>query len=283
MKFEVVSDKVGFCEGPVFCRNGSIVITSLSDGCLYKTENGITSQFVMLGGGPNGAVEAADGRLYVAQSGGVFLTKPDVPAANPSVQVVSPDGSVSALKDGPTAPNDLAFGPDGFLYVSDPTRGPERVDGRLWRFDVTSGEGEQLTRMPWYCNGIGFSGETDCFYVADTKNGRILRFRMDDPRTEKAELFVQMDRNVPDGFAFDIEGNLICATVAESQEPGEAGCLQVWSKDGKHLDIIETSGLQYVTNVAIHTDGTIIVTDSSAGRMLKGKWHCGGMPLYPFR
>lgn len=283
MKFEVISDKVGFCEGPVFCQDGSIVITSLSDGCLYRTVQDVTTQFVMLGGGPNGLVEAADGRLYVAQSGGVFLTKPTVPPATPAVQVVSPDGTVTALKPGPVAPNDLAFGPDGYLYVSDPTRGPARADGRLWRYDVSTGEGEQLTRMDWYCNGVAFSTETDCFYVADTRNGRILRFRMDDPRTEKAELFVQMKRNVPDGFAFDIEGNLICATVAESDDAGEAGCLQVWSKDGRHLDTIEVSGMQYVTNVAIDTDGTMIVTDATAGRLVRGRWHCAGLPLIPFR
>jgi gluconolactonase len=281
MEFEVLSDRVGFCEGPVFSRDGSIIITSLSDGCLYRTENGTTKEFVMLGGGPNGAVEAADARLYIAQSGGVFLTKPNVPSAKPSVQVVSPDGNVTALQDGPVAPNDLAFGPDGYLYVTDPTRGPERTDGRLWRYDVNSGEGEQLTHMDWYCNGIAFSTETDCFYVADTKNGRILRFRMDAPTTDKAEVFIQMERNVPDGFAFDIEGNLICATVAESE--GGAGCLQVWSKDGKLIDVIETSGLQYVTNVAIDANGTMVVTDASAGRLLKGKWHCAGLPLVPFR
>lgn len=283
MHFEVLSDRVGFCEGPVFCRDGSIVITSLSDGCLYRTIDGRTSEYVMLGGGPNGAVESADGKLYVAQSGGVFLTKPEVAPARPGIQVVSKDGSVSVLAEGPVAPNDLAFGPDGHLYVTDPTRGPERSSGRLWRYDIGTGECEQLTQMDWYCNGIGFTEERDCFYVADTRNGRILRFRMDDPRTEKAEIFIDMERNVPDGFAFDVEGNLICATVAEGMENGEAGCLQVWSKEGKLIDTIETSGLQYVTNVAIDTDGTMIVTDASAGRALRGKWYHPGMPLHPFR
>jgi sugar lactone lactonase YvrE len=92
-----------------------------------------------------------------------------------------------------------------------------------------------------------------------------------------------MERNVPDGFAFDVEGNLICATVAEARDPGGAGCLQVWSKEGKHLDTIEVSGKPYVTNVAISAGGEMVVTDSTSGRLLRGQWHCGGLPLYPFR
>jgi gluconolactonase len=290
MKFEVISDKVGFCEGPVFCQDGSIIVTSISDGCLYKTVNNQTTRFALLGGGPNGAVEAADGRIYVAQSGlyidhpgGAFVTKDGVPRTSPAVQVVSPDGSFTDLQAGPVSPNDLAFGPDGYLYVSDPTRQPSRADGRLWRYDIASGQVEQIARMDWYCNGVAFSTETDCFYVADTRSGRILRFRLDDPRTEKAEVFIQMERNVPDGFAFDVEGNLICATVAEARDPGGAGCLQVWSKEGKHLDTIEVSGKPYVTNVAISAGGEMVVTDSTSGRLLRGQWHCGGLPLYPFR
>ncbi|MEJ8814638.1 SMP-30/gluconolactonase/LRE family protein [Variovorax ureilyticus] len=281
MKFDVVTDAVGFCEGPVQCRDGSIVITSLSDGCLYKVVDGQVSTFAMLGGGPNGAVEGEHGDLFVAQSGGVFLTKPDVPPAKGDVVLVRPDGSFEALGSGPRSPNDLAFGPDGMLYVTDPTRGTARDDGRLWRFDIESGECEQLTTMPWYCNGIAFSTETDCFYVADTLSGRILRFRLDDPRTEKAELVVQMTRCVPDGFAFDATGNFVIATVGRSES--ETGCLQVFSPEGKLLDIVETGSGQYCTNVAIDAERNIVVTDSSKGRLLKGIWPHPGLPLHPFR
>lgn len=285
MDFEVVTDAVGFCEGPVQCRDGSIVVTSLSDGCLYKISDGNLSMLAMLGGGPNGAVEAKNGDLFVAQSGGgsrgVFLTKPDVPPAKGDVVHVRRDGSFQALGSGPTAPNDLAFGPDGLLYVTDPTRGPARNDGRLWRFDTASGEGERLTTMDWYCNGIGFTSETDCFYVADTRSGRILRFRLDDPRTEKAEVVIQMSRNVPDGFAIDTAGNFVVATVGLSEK--EPGCLQVFSPQGKLLEIVETGTGQYCTNVAIDADCNIVVTDSSNGRLLRGKWPHPGLALHPFR
>jgi gluconolactonase len=281
MKFEVITDAVGFCEGPVQCRNGSIVITSLSDGCLYKIADGNLSTFAKMGGGPNGAVEAKNGDLYVAQSGGVFLTKPDVPPAKGGVVRVRADGSFEDLGGGPRSPNDLAFGPDGLLYVTDPTRGPERADGRLWRFDTATGECEQLATMNWYCNGIGFSTETDCFYVADTRSGRILRFRMDDPRTEKAEVFIQMPHCVPDGFAFDAVGNLVIASVGRDEN--EMGGLQVYSPEGKLLEMVDTGSGQYCTNVAIDAERNIVVTDSSKGRLLKGIWPNAGLALHPFR
>ena len=281
MKFEVISDQVGFCEGPVQCRNGSIVITSLSDGCLYKIENGQLSTLAMLGGGPNGAVEAGNGDLLVTQSGGVFLTKPDVPPAKAGVVRVRPDGSFKTIGSGPTSPNDLAFGHDGLLYVTDPTRGPDRTDGRLWRLDAASGHYELLTTMGWYCNGVAFSTETDCFYVADTLSGRILRFRLDDPRTEKAEVFIQMPHCVPDGFAIDVAGNFVIASVGRSED--EMGGLQVYSPQGKLLEIVDTGSGQYCTNVAIDADSNIVVTDSSNGRLLKGIWPHAGLALHPFR
>lgn len=280
MKFDVLTDRVGFCEGPVHCQDKSILVTSLSDGVLYRLADNEVSVFSQVGGGPNGLVEGLDGAFFVAQSGGVYLSKSELKAA-PGVQKVAKDGTVSALQAGPHSPNDLAFGPDGYLYVTDPTRRPARDDGRLWRYDVASGEGELLATMDWFCNGIGFSTEADCFYVADTRCGRILRFRLDKPTVDDAEVVIQIKGGVPDGFAIDVEGNFVIATIG--REHGDDGGVQVWSPQFKLQEEFAFPGSQHVTNIAIAPDRTILVTDSSRGKVLVGTWHCAGLPLHPFR
>ena len=84
-----------------------------------------------VGGGPNGLAWGADGALYVAQNGGVFGASGP---ARPGVQRIR-DGQVAYAVDFPfEAPNDLAFGPDGRLWVTDPRTDRalhEPIEGRV--------------------------------------------------------------------------------------------------------------------------------------------------------
>lgn len=288
MRQRVIGEGLGFTEGPVFLQSGEIVVVSIDQGRLYRlTETG-PRVFAEPGGGPNGAAEGPDGSVYVAQNGGKWnaaVRKAAVRKAAPDltggVQVVSPDGAVRWLTRDPIAPNDLCFGPDGFLYVTDPTRRPSRDDGRLWRCHPETAEAELLVSVHWYPNGIGFGLEDDALYVASTQEQQIKRFPLVAGRLGAPEVAIQMTTGHPDGFAFDADGNLIVCAVSWSDAPGE---IQTWSPGGKLLDVLRPGPGRRYTNAALSAGRVLAVTDSEGGRVLAlDPWPRAGLMLHPFR
>jgi gluconolactonase len=278
---EVLADDVGFTEGPVLMRSGETVFTSIDRGVVYASREGTTRVLAETGGGPNGATEGREGVVYVAQNGGTDPARP-WPGICGGVQAISPSGQWSWLTQDPISPNDLCFGPDGWLWVTDPTRRrPERDDGRLWRCDPETGFSELLASLSWYTNGIGFGLEDDCVYVAHTRDGQIIRFPIDTSyRLGRPEVFVQLDHGVPDGFAFDVEGKLTVAAVGAEGEPGD---IQTYDREGKLIDVYDGDFSQKCTNVAIG-DGRLIVTDAGAGTVIEVTgWPTVGLPLHPYR
>lgn len=280
MRWEVLASGVGFAEGPVFRGAGDVLVTSIDRGHLYRIVDGEASLFAVTGGGPNGATEGVDGSIYVAQNGGRAPAAPD-PSTTGGVQRVGPSGRLEWVTRDPISPNDLCFGPDGYLYLTDPTRRPQRDDGRLWRVDVATGDAELLVSVPWYPNGIGFGVEDDALYVASTGDATIRRFPVSASGLGKPEVFLKMDCCHPDGFAFDVEGNIVIAAPGTADSPGS---VQVWSPEGRHLDLFQPGDGRYYTNLAISPERALVVTDSSHGRVLVVRdWPHRGLPLHPFR
>lgn len=272
-------DDIGFTEGPVVCQDGSIAVTSIDRGVVYRIAEGEANVLGRTGGGPNGAVEGEDA-FYVTQNGGIWPSL-DTVTAKPGVQRVSRDGAVAALIGEMVAPNDLAFGPDGLLYVTDPTRKPERNDGRIWRVDTRAGKGEVILHCDWYPNGIGFSLDDDWIYIADTGRRRLVRVPIDAPAPDAVETVFEMSVGMPDGFAFDVDGN--CVVAAVGVEEGDQGTVQVWSREGKLLEMIEPRQSRFITNLAISPERILYVCDSGNSRLLSMEWPAPGLPLHPFR
>ena len=271
---------MGFTEGPVITAAGDIVVASIDHGRLYAIRDGEVSVLAETRGGPNGAAEGADGRIFVAQNGGKWpaTAAPDITGG---VQVVTPDGSIDWLTRDPVSPNDLCFGPDGSLYVTDPTRRQSRDDGRIWRCNIETGEAELLVSLPWFPNGIGFGIEDDAIYVASTGDAKIIRFPLNRGRLGSPEVVIAMKNGHPDGFAFDLEGNVVIAALSLQHGQGE---IQTWSIDGIHLDTFLPGPNSHYTNVAISPDRTLIVADSDGGAVLAvDGWPSSGLPLHPFR
>src|SRR5579859_6728776 len=197
----IIARDLGFAEGPVISQTGQYFVTSIDRGCIYHISGDAAAVWAVSGGGPNGATEgppdAFGPTLYISQNGG---TRPAHrwPSVTGGVQIARAGGRIDWLTRDPVSPNDLCFGPDGLLYVTDPTRGrPDRDDGRIWRCDPQTGEAELLVSVPWYPNGIGFGLEDDAVYVASTGEQRIWRFPLTGSGLGKPEVFIQQDRGLP--------------------------------------------------------------------------------------
>lgn len=276
--------EVGFTEGPVITPSGEIFVTSIDHGRVYRITESGPEVFADLGGGANGAALAEDGTLYIAQNGGRWSH--NGPAWGPDsvggVQVVRPDGTFEWVTRDPIAPNDLCFGPDGYLYVTDPTRAPRSADGRIWRIDPESGEAELLLSVPWFPNGIGF-GPEDALYLASTWESRIARFALDDGNKLVDEhTVIEMDKGYPDGFAFDNEGNLLIGAISDNDD--EPGDIQIYDPSGTLLDVIQPGTGSKYTNLALSSEGLLVIAASSLGQVLAIKdWPSAGLPLHPFR
>jgi gluconolactonase len=241
--------------------------------------DGVLSQPVVTGGGPNGLTEGKDGVLYVAQNGGKHPAH-KWPGITGGVQRISAGGTVDYLTQDPVSASDICMGPDGLLYVTDPTRTAARDDGRIWRCDPESGEAEILISVAWQPNGIGFSLEKDALYVADTRHCRIVRYTLSGGRLSHEEDFARLPHNVPDGFCFDVDGNLIIAAVNFQA----AGDLQVYDRNGHFLESCYLGDDPFYTNVALSADRRLFITNASGGGVLViDDWPTAGLPLNPFR
>lgn len=278
-----IASGVGFSEGPVIMPSGETFVTSIDHGRVYRITDSGAEVFADLGGGANGATLGEDGTLYVAQNGGRWSH--DGPAwgldSIGGVQSIQPDGNIAWVTKDPISPNDLCFGPDGYLYVTDPTRAPRGADGRIWRVAPESGEAELLLSVPWFPNGIGFDAD-DYLYLASTWESRIVRFELDEGRLTDPQTVIEMEYGYPDGFAFDVEGNLLVGAISDTED--KLGEIQVWSPSGTLLDVLKPGSGSKYTNIALGADRTLIIAASSLGEVLRvDDWPVAGLPLHPFR
>ncbi len=278
----ILASGLGFLEGPVIGDDGSLYVTSLSQGGIYRVDDdGSTTLVADTNGGCNGATFGRDGVLFIAQNGGRRLSDgPAFPPANCGVQRLDPDGTVSWLTQDPICPNDLCFGPDGMLYVTDPTRSPAMNDGRVWRIDSTSGESELLMSIPWFVNGLAW-GPDDRLYLASTGESTIYVSDLVGGSLTPPEVKVRMSHGNPDGLAFDANGNLVIGALAYDSG---LGSIQTWTLAGRQLDEFSMDRGRLCTNLAFTSDDALVITYGDLGEVVKvDGWGVAGQPLYPAR
>ena len=197
--------------GLAFDREGMMYVSSRYDGIVYQvTPNGEASVFVEGMGVASGMAFDGDGNLYVGdRSGTIFKVSPDRHIF------------VFATMEQSIAAYHLAFGPDGYLYVTGPTTSSFDTVHRI----SPAGEVEIYYRGLGRPQGLAFDSDGR-LYVAASHGGSRGIVRIDAAR--KAELFVSGPNIV--GLAFSPARTMIVATNnALFRLDVHLGPLQLWN------------------------------------------------------
>jgi len=193
-------------------------------------------------------------------------------------------------------PNDLCFGPDGALYVTDsgavigdfldgdaPRADFASVsfDGKLIRFDPRTGEAAILDAGYRFANGVAF-GADGHLYVNETFTGEVYRYRFAGGRmvggrerfgSVLAPDWTGSGLRGPDGMAFSTDGRLFCTVFGQ-------GDVTILAPDGARIGAIPLAG-RAPTNVAFGPgERRIYVTEDELGQLTFHDVDAEGLALF---
>jgi gluconolactonase len=280
---ELVCEGIRFGEGPVWCGDDTLVVTSVADGALYQVSpsSGAVELFAATGGGANGAALAADGSMLVTQNGGIDFSKlglfaepPEYRPAVPGLQHARADGTVVYLADeGFLAPNDLVVAADGRVFFTDPPHHPPPPEavGRVMVMD-RDGRVEVFADGFHYCNGIVLTPAGDVV-VVEAQGLQLVR-----PDGSREWVIEVLGPGVGDGFCVDVDGRYY---VASTSDHG----VRVVDPDGTVVDFLEIPGQGMTTNCCFGGPElrTLFATDALPGNVVA--WEgmpTPGLPLHPW-
>ncbi|WP_181721847.1 SMP-30/gluconolactonase/LRE family protein [Nocardia gipuzkoensis] len=269
LRVEVAADGLGFVEGPAVLPDGRIALVSMSRGNVVILDpDGTVAAEHRLGGGPNGLAVGADGALYVAQNGGRFAARS---SAAPGIQVIR-DGHIDYVYRGLESPNDLVFGPDGRLWVTDSRADvdfghPETTSpGQVWAIDLDAGRAELMAQGPIFVNGIGFSPDHRTLYVTETVHAHVTAYPLRAEALQPGRILATLPAAHPDGFAVDPTGRLYIATTTGDR-------IDVLAPDGTLLAQHPLPPHSMPTNVCIGHGPELFVTAAGTGSLLRLSEH----------
>ena len=269
MQSEIVGTGIPFAEGPVWCPDGTVIVTSVAGGALYRVwpELAKTERVAVTSGGANGAALASDGSIIVTQNGGIDYSQLPIPIdlpacvpASPGLQLAAPDGTVTYLADQDLhGPNDVAVHPDGDIYFTDPGHYPPPEDELIGRVMIYGRDGSLRVFAGdfQYCNGIAF--DRDGAVVVVERRG-LQRVFADGTREWVIE---KLGQGGGDGFCLDADGRFYVASTIEHG-------IRVVDADGTLLDFLPIEGKGVTTNCCFGGDDlrTLFVADAIPGNLV---------------
>jgi gluconolactonase len=219
---EVLYDGCRWAEGPVWFGDGGYLVWSdiPNNRMLRWVPDLGVGVFRADANYSNGNTRDREGRLVTCEHGGRRVTRTE------------PDGSITVIADSYqgkklNSPNDVVVKSDGTIWFTDPTYGimsdyeghkaePEQEGCCVYRVDPATGAVAVVADDFVKPNGLAFSPDESRLYVADSGLSHdpdgphhIRVFDVgDDNRLSGGAVFVEVAPGVPDGFRFDVEGNL---------------------------------------------------------------------------
>jgi gluconolactonase len=243
-------------EGPACDKQGNVYAVNYErQGTIGRTTpDGKSEVYVALPDGSigNGIRFDRRGMMYIAD-----YTKHNVLRVDPKSRAIS----VFAHESKMNQPNDLAIGPDGTLYASDPNW--KASTGQLWRIG-RNGKVTRIAQDMGTTNGIEVSPDGKTLYVNESVQRNIWAFRITEGGTlADKRLLIQFPDHGFDGMRCDVEGNLYVTRYGK-------GTVAVVSPEGKVLREIKVLGARPSNLCFGGPDGrTVYVTEVEHRRLVQ--------------
>jgi gluconolactonase len=237
-----------YADGPVWTRDGDLVISDVPANHLFRIKPGVKPEIVREdSGGAMGNAVDSQGRLYTCESRNRRLVRMN---RKGELEVLADKWEGKRLN----APNDVAVRKDGNVYFTDPAFGSQEDTRELGFYGVyrwDSGTLSVISRATGRPNGIAVSPDGRKLYVtnADERNVRVYDLNRKGEASNERVL-IQGIAGVPNGIRTDEQGNLYL--VAQT--------LQVYNPAGQKLWEIPLEGAP--SNLAFGEDLlSLFVTD----------------------
>jgi gluconolactonase len=261
-----------FLEGPAFDREGHLWCTDIPHGRIFRIDPaGRWSVAAQYDGEPNGLKIHRDGRIFLAdRQHGIMVM-------DPVERVVRPFAARPNFERF-RGLNDLFFGSDGSLYVTDPGRSHlGDPTGRVFRASPDGATLELLADNVPTPNGLVLDQAGGHLLIGVTRGNAVWRFPVEGGYTSRQiELFIQLSGGLgPDGMALDEAGNLIVVHARN-------GIVWQFSPNGEPLLRIRSCAGMYVTNVAYGGPDRrmLFVLEAHTGSVMRVPMDVPGRAMY---
>jgi gluconolactonase len=259
-----------FLEGPSFDRQGSLYLTDIPHGRIFRVTPALEWQLVAeTGGWPNGIAIHQDGSLWVADYRLGLLR---VDAASGRVETLLGHRNSESFK----GLNDLSFDRAGNLYFTDQGQtGLHDPTGRVYRLRPSGQLDLLLANVP-SPNGVTLDAGQKLLFVAVTRANAVWRAPLlaDGSLSKVGAFQTFFGASGPDGLCVDAENRLVVAHAS-------LGGAFVLNARGEVTHFVRSPAGATVTNIAFRPGTrTLVMTESQTGTVLQAELPAAGADLY---